>query len=76
MVLCRPVLTPDHTTLGVNLTKTGTVKVERLVNMSKHNYQLEPNPIFTRDQKLVIFRSNMLGATYVFGVELAKASVP
>jgi len=76
IVLCRPVVTPDHTTFGTNLTKTGTVKVERLVNMSKHNYQLEPNPIFTRDQKLVIFRSNMLGATYVFGVELAKASTP
>jgi oligogalacturonide lyase len=76
VVLCRPVLNPDHGTFGSNLTKTGAVKVERLVNMSRHNYQLEPNPIFTRDQKLVIFRSNMFGATYVFGVELARAGTP
>jgi oligogalacturonide lyase len=73
IILCRPVFTPDRKTFGSNLIKTGTVKVERLANMSKHNYALEPNPIFTRDQKLVIFRSNMFGATYVFGVEVAKA---
>jgi oligogalacturonide lyase len=72
VILCRLALTPDKHTLGENLTKTGTLKVERLVNMSKHNYQLEPNPSFTRDQKLVIFRSNMFGPTYVFGVEVAK----
>jgi oligogalacturonide lyase len=73
IVLCHPALNPDKNTLGANLAKTGTFKVERLVNISKHNYQLEPNPRFTLDQKLVIFRSNMLGATYVFGVEVAKA---
>ena len=76
VVLCRPVFNPGRDTFGSNLTKTGTVRVERLVNMSRHNYQLEPNPIFTRDQKLVIFRSNMFGATYVFGVEVAKAGSP
>ncbi len=76
IVLCRPVLDTDHDTFGSNLTKTGTVTVERLVNMSNHNYQLEPNPSFTRDRKLVIFRSNMFGATYVFGVEVAKAAAP
>jgi oligogalacturonide lyase len=42
--------------------------------MSRHNYLLEPNPIFTADQKLIVFRSNMLGPTYVFAVELAKAT--
>lgn len=45
---------------------------EKLVNMSKHNYTLEPNVSFTPDMKMVIFRSNMFGPTYVFGVELAK----
>ncbi len=48
-------------------------RTERLVNMSKHNYTLEPNVMFTPDAKMIIFRSNMFGPTYVFGVEVAKA---
>ena len=39
---------------------------------SKHNYRLEPNVSFTPDQKWVVFRSNMFGATYAFAVEVAK----
>jgi oligogalacturonide lyase len=74
IVLCHPVAIPDDATYGKNLIRTGTLKSERLVNMSKHNYLLEPNPIFTPDQKLVLFRSNMFGPTYVFGVEVAKAA--
>jgi oligogalacturonide lyase len=38
--------------------------------MSKHNYKLEPNVSFTPDRKLIVFRSNMLGDTHVFGVEV------
>ncbi len=52
----------------------GVFHAEKLVNMSKHNYTLEPNVSFTPDSKMVIFRSNMFGPTYVFGVEVAKAS--
>jgi oligogalacturonide lyase len=52
----------------------GVFRSERLVNMSKHNYRLEPNVSFTPDQKWVVFRSNMFGPTYVFAVEVAKAS--
>ena len=51
-------------------------QAEKLVNMSKHNYTLEPNVSFTPDQKMVIFRSNMFGPTYVFGVDLAKDKNP
>jgi oligogalacturonide lyase len=51
----------------------GVFHSERLVNMSKHNYRLEPNVSFTPDQKWVVFRSNMFGPTYVFAVEVAKA---
>jgi oligogalacturonide lyase len=54
----------------------GVLHAEKLVNMSKHNYTLEPNVSFTPDQKMIIFRSNMFGPTYVFGVEVAKASKP
>ena len=51
-------------------------QAEKLVNMSKHNYTLEPNVSFTPDQKMIIFRSNMFGPTYVFGVEIAKPTQP
>ena len=51
----------------------GVFRAEKLVNMAKHNYWLEPNVSFTPDQKWVVFRSNMFGDTYVFGVEVAKA---
>jgi oligogalacturonide lyase len=51
----------------------GVFRAERLVNMAKHNYRLEPNVSFTPDQKWVVFRSNMFGDTYTFAVEVAKA---
>jgi oligogalacturonide lyase len=54
------------------LTKTGFFKSERLVNMSKHQYELEPNVSFTPDGKWLIFRSNMFGPTHVFAVEIQK----
>ena len=51
----------------------GVLRSERLVNMSKHDYRLEPNVSFTPDRKWVVFRSNMFGPVYVFAVEVAKA---
>ena len=51
----------------------GVFHSEHLVNMSRHNYRLEPNVSFTPDQKWVIFRSNMFGPTYIFAAEVAKA---
>jgi oligogalacturonide lyase len=50
----------------------GVFHSEHLVNMSKHNYRLEPNVRFSPDKKLVIFTSNMFGPSYVFGVEIDK----
>ncbi len=54
----------------------GVFHSEHLVNMSHHNYRLEPNVRFSPDKKLVIFTSNMFGESYVFGVEVAKAAHP
>lgn len=51
----------------------GVFKGERLINMAHHDYHLEPNVRFSPDRKLVIFRTNMFGATYVLGVEVDKA---
>jgi len=57
-----------------HLIRTGVFHAEKLVNMSKHNYRLEPNVSFTPDAKWVVFRSNMFGPTYVFAVEVEKHS--
>jgi oligogalacturonide lyase len=50
----------------------GTLACERLVDMSKHNYRLEPNVTLTPDGKWVVFRSNMHGTTHVYAAEIAK----
>jgi oligogalacturonide lyase len=71
--LFRPVFVRDRGTLGEHLIQGGYLQSEKLVNMSKHNYHLEPNPSFTPDQKFIVFRSNMFGPDYVFAVEIAKA---
>jgi oligogalacturonide lyase len=72
--LFRPELVPLR---GVEadpaLVRPGVLRAERLVNMAKHNYRLEPNVSFTPDRKWVVFRSNMFGDTYVFAVEVARA---
>ncbi len=74
--LFHPVAVADRNTLGKNLIKGGYLESEKLVNMSKHNYRLEPNPSFTPDQKFIVFRSNMFGPDYAFAVEIAKAKTP
>jgi oligogalacturonide lyase len=74
--LFRPELVPDRTDGGLpnakDLIRPGVFKAEKLVNLSKHNYNLEPNVTFTPDMKWIVFRSNMFGPTHVFAVELAK----
>jgi len=70
--LFRPELIPNRGIEDKNFINPGVFHSERLVNMSKHQYMLEPNVSFTPDQKWVVFRSNMFGPTYVFAVEVAK----
>jgi len=72
--LFRPVILNNQRTLGKNLIKGGYLESEKLVNMSKQNYRLEPNPSFTPDMKYIVFRSNMFGPDYAFAVEVAKAN--
>lgn len=71
--LFRPELIPNRGMQDPGFIQPGILRAERLVNMSKHDYRLEPNVSFTPDQKWVVFRSNMFGPTYVFAVEVAKA---
>jgi oligogalacturonide lyase len=72
--LFRPELIPNRGVSDPSFVRPGVLRAERLVNMSKHNYRLEPNVSFTPDQKWVVFRSNMHGETYVYAVEVAKSS--
>ena len=48
-------------------------RAERLVDLSHHDYSLEPNVTFTPDGKWLVFRSNMHGPTHGYAVELARA---
>ena len=64
--LFRPELVPLR---GIDadpaLVRPGVLRAERLVNMAKHNYRLEPNVSFTPDRKWVVFRQYV--AYRVFG---------
>jgi len=75
--LFRPELVPDRTDGELpkagDLIRPGVFKAEKLVNLAKHNYTLEPNVTFSPDMKWIVFRSNMFGPTHVFAVEIAKA---
>ncbi len=46
---------------------------EKLVNLEKHDYSLEPNGTITPDGKWIVFRSNMMGPIEIYAVEIAKA---
>ena len=72
--LFRPELIKNGGMPDRNFIQPGVFHAEKLVNMSKHQYRLEPNVSFTPDRKWVVFRSNMFGPTYVFAVEVEKAS--
>src|SRR5207244_1941824 len=62
---------------GVNVggepVQVGKLAVTKLVDLSKHDYRLEPNVTITPDKKWVVFRSNMHGPTHVYAVEVAKS---
>jgi oligogalacturonide lyase len=76
--LFRPEMVPDRTNNELpnskDLIQPGFFKAEKLVNLSKHDYSLEPNVTFTPDMKWLVFRSNMLGPTHVFAVEIEKSA--
>jgi oligogalacturonide lyase len=75
--LFHPVLPPASSIAALpnasELVTAGVFKAEKLVNLAKHDYGLEPNVTFTPDMKWIVFRSNMLGPTHVYAVEIAKS---
>jgi len=75
--LFHPELTRDRTDGQLpsagELIQPGVLKAEKLVNLARHDYQLEPNVTFTPDGQWIVFRSNMFGPTHVFAVEVAAS---
>lgn len=76
LYLFHPELITDRSAGNIDtkdLIQAGVFRSEKLVNMSKHDYALEPNAMFSPDMKWLIFRSNMSGANQAYAVELKKA---
>jgi oligogalacturonide lyase len=76
LYLFRPELMGDRSGGLIDTRKLihpGVFNSEKLVNMARHDYALEPNLMFTPDMKWLIFRSNLSGDNQVYAVELAKA---
>jgi oligogalacturonide lyase len=72
--LFRQELVEDIGIANKDFINPSVLHAEMLINISRRNYALEPNVRFTPDQKIIIFRSNMFEPTYVFGVEIARAT--
>ena len=76
--LFRPEMVRDRTDGELpnakDLIQPGVFRAEKLVNLAKHNYTLEPNVTFSPDMKWIVFRSNMFGPTHVFAVEIARSA--
>jgi oligogalacturonide lyase len=51
-----------------------TFKAEHLVNMSRHDYALEPNVNFTPDGKWIVFRGNFDGSAQVYAVKVTRTT--
>ncbi len=76
MFLFRPELVPNQEGMTPDqetMIQAGRLIPERLVDLGKHDYSLEPNGNFTPDGKWIVFRSNMFGPTQVYAVEVRKA---
>jgi len=63
---------PDGKWIYLFAPEQGKLKATKLVNMAKHDYDLEPNVQFTPDAKWVVFRANFDGPAQVYAVEVAK----
>jgi oligogalacturonide lyase len=76
LYLFHPELITDRSEGNIDTSKLiqpGVFHSEKLVNMAKHDYALEPNAMFSPDMKWLIFRSNMSGANQAYAVELQRA---
>jgi len=52
--------------------KVGRLRAEKLVDLSRHDYDLEPNVMFTPDGEWIVFRSNLHGERHVYAVRIIR----
>ena len=64
---------PETMKVGDETVKVGHFDAEKLVDLSNHDYRLEPNCTFSPDNRWIIFRSNLHGPTHVYAVEVKKS---
>ncbi len=81
LYLFRPREIPDvagiHAPDSESLIVPGVLDSERLVDLSRHDYRLEPNAHFTPDGKWLVYRSNVEGPDgAIYAVEIARAEAP
>ncbi len=78
--LFRPEVIPDvagiHAPNADELIVPGILRSEKLVDMRRHDYRLEPNATFTPDGKWIVFNGNMHGKRHVYAVEVARRAEP
>jgi oligogalacturonide lyase len=63
---------PDGEYIYLFTPQGDSLHAEKLVDMKRHNYKLEPNVHFSPDMKWIIFRANFEGHTDVYAVEIKK----
>src|SRR3954454_24997802 len=70
--LFTPTDAPGETiTVGGEPIRVGRFATRRLVDLSRHDYALEPNVTIPPDNRWVVFRSNMHGTSHVYAAEVA-----
>lgn len=70
--LFRPDSEFEPATVSGEPARSGRFLAERLVDLSSHDYDLEPNVTFTPDGKWIVFRSNMHGPSHVYAVSVDR----
>lgn len=79
LYLFRPEPIPDVAELSApdsaSLIAPGRLRAEKLVDLRRHDYRLEPNAMVAPDGRRVVFRSNLHGEIHTYAVDLAPVSV-
>ena len=70
--LFRPPETLEPAEVSGEPAMSGKMIAERLVDLSNHDYDLEPNVTFTPDGKWIVFRSNLHGPRHVYAVSVER----
>ncbi|WP_309629835.1 oligogalacturonate lyase family protein [Brevundimonas sp.] len=68
----EPIIDGDPMSDQPELISVEYLRSERLVDMGRHDYRLEPNLTFTPDGGWIVFVSNMHGRNHVYAVEVAR----